>query len=221
MDGMAKLRHLQHMIQRIAQVDEARARVLVMKARAFGHFATGGRGNNAPDMGAKDATSALLLSLHMDMVTDAGEAVQALRDLPLFIVKHDPGDGTFHDLDQDFTGPDGNGLSHYMPTALQGKVPSTLGDALDVLFARSDAFENRFDRIAFEKTPYGPEVRMKLADHDYQHHNAWDEGPRAWEFVFQPETNSQGDDLGAWMTKTVHGEALRALRDLIAGEGQD
>lgn len=215
---MAKLSHLQTLIRRIAQVDEGRARVLVMKARAAGHFTTGGRGVNAPDVGLSDATSALLLSLQMEQPTDAGEAVSAMKKLPFFIVKHDPGDGVFRDLDEDFIDPDGKPLLDIMPTPFAGEVPATLGRALDLAFASTESFSNRFDRIEHRKTSQGSTVTLSMDEKDYRETNSsWAEGFKAWRFVFETETLALYDDLGCWINKTVHGEALRALRDLIRG----
>lgn len=207
---MAKLKHLQDLIPRIAQVDEGRARVLVMKARASGHFTTGGRGVNAPDVVPADAVSALLLCLHMDAPTEAGEGVADLKSLPLDHVKFNPGDGTFRDVNPEVFPTDS------LPAAFGKALPATLADALAILFSRADSFENRWDKIEFSRHSQRQEVKLYLADKDYTR-NDWDEVYRAWEFVFQPETLASYDELGCWINKTIHGEALRALRDLVKG----
>jgi len=217
---MAKLRHLQDILLRIAQVDAARARVLVSKARAAGHFTTGGRGVNAPDMVPRDATTTLLLALQMDPPTEAGEAVRALRDLPFDHMKYDHGDGTFRDFGSDWLGPEGEGLQLHLPDSFDQKLPGTLGAALDALFARNDSFVNPWDKIELSKTSYDPKVILSLADADYQYQGFPVEGRRAWKFVFEPTDVAGWDGLGVWTSKTAHVYALRALRDLIL-EGAD
>lgn len=209
------------MMGRIAQVDEARARVLVMKARAFGQFTTGGRGHSAPDMGPRDAASALLLALHMGEATQSGEGVQMLRDLPLDHVKYDPGDGAFRDYEAHsvFLDEQSDRVEH-LPMAFAAKLPATLGEALDSLMGRPDAYKNRFDRIEHQCRSALSTVVLSLADESYRHYSWGEDGVRAWQFVFEPEVYSDGDPLGVWTSKTVHCEGLRALRDLIAEGGQ-
>ena len=206
---MAKLRHLQDMIQRIANVDEARARVLVMKARAEGHFTTGGRGVNAPDMVPADAASALLLCLHLDGPTEAGAALDHFKTLPLDHIEHDPGDGTFRHLDEE-----NEVFPRVIMDALGQANLQDLGAALEALFSRADAFANRFDRVSLKRTGQGEEVVIEIADAEYSR-GGWPEGPRAWKVVFSPAALSPYDGLACWTEKTVHVEALRALRDLV------
>lgn len=213
--SMAKLKHLQDLIRRIAQVDDGRARVLVMKARAAGHFTTGGRGTSAPDMVASDAASALLLALQMEQPTDAGAAVKALRDLPIFLFGYETGDRVMRKFEPDWNGIEGEGLGPHLPACFGDKVPATLGEALDILFASGEPFANRYDKIEHSIQWGGSKVKLSLADknHDY---NGWGEdGTRAWEFLYETNTDEAKDLLGAWTVKTVHCEALRALHNLI------
>jgi len=190
-----------------------------MRARAEGLFSTGGRGNSAPDMSAQDAVSALLLCLQMQGPTDAPEAVKAMKELPFNFMRHDPGDGLFRDLTSDFIDPNGNALGAILPSVFGGAVPEILSDAIEQLLSHTESFQNRFDRITHEETSQGGKVTICVADADYRH-GTWPEGPRAWELVFWPETLSPYDELGCWTEKRVHGEALRALRDLIRGAEQ-
>tara|TARA_R110002124_G_scaffold188904_1_gene356157 strand:- start:202 stop:858 length:657 start_codon:yes stop_codon:yes gene_type:complete len=214
---MAKLKHLQNLIRRIAQVDEGRARVLVMKARAAGHFTTGGRGTSAPDMVSNDAASALLLALQMEQPTDAGAAVKALRDLPIYLFGYEPGDRVMRKFEPDWNGIEGEGLGPHMPACFGGKVPATLGEALNILFAFEKPFGNRFDKIEHSIQWGGSKVKLSLADESHKYHGFDEDGTRAWEFLYETNTDESKDELGAWTVKTVHCEALRALHDLIHG----
>lgn len=217
---MAKLRHLQDLLERIARVDAARARTLVMKARAAGHFTTGGRGVNAPGMTPRDATNTLLLALQMDAPTEAGEAVTALRALPLLHLRHDPGDRTARTLTRkQFSDSGAEGVA-LLPEFFEGEWPLCLGDALDVLFSqKGNTLQNRWDQISHLRTDHSV-VYLEFADADHDPSNEWQTGSRAWKLIFW-ETMREHDELGAWTTKKVYAEALRALRDLIHDPAQE
>lgn len=211
---MAKLRHLRTLFERIARVDAGRGRVLVMRARAAGLFTTGGRGVNAPDMTARDATNTLLLALQMEPPGEAADAVAALRELPLVHLRHDPGDRTGRTMTSQQYRKSGDEGLELLPEAFGGKWPANLGDALDLLFSqKSDTFLNRWDQISHLRTDHSV-VYLELADADYEPSNQWQTGPRAWKLIFWA-TSREHDELGAWTTKKVYAEALRALRDLI------
>ena len=210
---MAKLKDLQHLLERIAQVDAARARTLVMKARAAGHFTTGGRGVNAPNMTPRDATNTLLLALQMDAPTEAGEAVTALRDLPISVMLYNPGDHEFRAIEAKHISLVGDEFLERLPPDFEGRLPATLGEALDLLFGREDSFANRFDRIVHYRSSRFA-VELEIADRDHRV-SGIEEGPKAWVLDFARTERLHDDPLGASATRSVYCEALRALRDLI------
>ncbi|MEQ8923315.1 MAG: hypothetical protein RIE60_21155 [Roseovarius sp.] len=213
---MAKLRHLQKLLERIAQVDSARAHTLVMKARSAGQFTTGGRGVNAPDMTPRDAASALLLALQMEPPTVAGAAVRELRKLSFVCV-------IFDNEDREERQINAGEVSHYLnegsmrvlPALFNGKVPKTLGEALDVLFSCKDAFGNPTDFVSHNVRPKGPLVVVRLSEPGYDFVDRWKKGPRGWALMFERRNLIPADKLGALTERTVHFEALRALNDLI------
>jgi len=223
---MAKLRDLENLIPDIAGVTPARAHVWIMLSRKAGLFTSGGRGLNVPDIGPQDLTNALLLSLQFNTPTEAPEAVPLLRALPFFTVKHDPGDGTFRDLDFDRLDRDHPETGRVLPEAFETRDQvATLGDALDRLFTAGQqtpdlVFRHTFDRITHDLRGEISTVALELADPE--HNNGWPEGPKAWRFVFGAETEAGTYDkrrgrFGTTTAKTIHGDALRAMRDLIAG----
>jgi hypothetical protein len=218
---MAKLRDLQELLSRVGDVTPARANVLIMNARKLGYFTRGGRGTSAPDICASDVTNGLLLALQFNPPIEAPESIPALRSLPLLVVRHDPGDGTFRDLDPETSYGEAR-ISKTLPPcfpAFQGI--QFLGSALDAVFsAGGAAFVNRFDRIAHTVRDGGSEVILEVADPDWSQ-GAWPEGPRAWAFVFQIQVfETAAGGFGTRTTRTIHAEALRALADLIRREGE-
>jgi hypothetical protein len=192
-----------------------------MLTRKLGYFTRGGRGTSAPDICASDVTNGLLLALQFSPPIEAPESIPALRSLPLFVVRYDPGDGTFRDLDPET--PYGEArISKTLPPcfpAFQGI--QFLGSALDAVFsAGGAAFVNRFDRIAHTVRDGMSEVVLEIADPDLSQ-GAWPEGPRAWAFVFQiPVFGTAPGGFGTRTTRTIYAEGLRALADLIRREGE-
>jgi hypothetical protein len=216
---MSTLRDLKELLPRVGDVTPARANVLIMNTRKLGYFTTGGRGTSAPDICASDVTNGLLLALQFNPPIEAPESIPALRSLPLFVVRYDPGDGTFRDLDPE-TPYGAERISKNLPPCFRAfQAIEFLGGALDAAFsAGGAAFVNQFDRIAHTVRDGMSEVVLEIADPDWSQ-GAWPEGPRAWAFVFQiPVTASGG--FGTRTTRTIYAEALRALADLIGREGE-
>lgn len=199
----------------MGDVTPARANVLVTFARKAGHFTTGGRGVNAPDMAPRDAATALLLALQMEVPSDAVAAMLDLRGLPLWFVSVDPGDGTFRDVPAE----------RFFPYVEPSERPPRMGALTDcatldaalvsLLTPRDEPHQfHEFDRVSLHRSGASRRVELELYEPGWN--RGWQEGPKAWRLTFW---NHGSAGSGVWRTMTICAEHLQRLAEMIAGEG--
>lgn len=222
---MSKLRDLHNLLPDVADVTMGRANVWIMEGRKAGLFITGGRGVNAPEIGPRDVANGLLFALQLATPKEAPRAVLSLRDTPLFTIAIDPGDGgSFREFDQYNSRRET--LNEKLPPALAPiEHVDTLGSALDRLFDAEmqipgSVLAGQFDRITHELSGETSRVTIEIAEKGYEYAGWHEAGDKAWKLVFETDTAKRGR-FGTTTTKIVHGDALRALRDLLVSEKAD
>lgn len=214
-----KLADLTPLIARIADISDARSRVLAMELRKRGLIRQAGRGLHAAEMTPADATNLLIAALFDGQATAAANDVATVRAVELFSFDFDPGDG--------------GGLRDISPSTFAGygsailppgfdRIPDTVGEMLDDLLGTKESLRSPWDRLEVDLSGGRIRLTVDLHDEDFQYHGYREFGDGApRRFVSTFENASAAHEFSTSRKTIVFAGALVALRDAILNPNPD